>query len=530
MAAQHSPEHNLTSPIFHLPPTHPHLHQHQDERPRLPLVGAPRLRVARAVPLKSHWASKWTGKIALLLCLLLLLAGCGPEDEASGGDTTAEAIRIAQEYSTNNDLARARGELDTLDVANPTQFLIYLAETRSGEDPGSAEADALVKLALALGLQSGKLMDYAVANSLLANAPAPTFAQIAEGAQEIAPVASNTPPPATPPATPAAVAAASVSAQPASAVVTSTTGEVAPASEAISETTGRETTGETAPAAELSAPTPTPVSQPVVQSSTAMNVRGGPSTDYAVVGALNAGDQVDIIAKNPQGDWWQVTLTNGTLGWVYGALVQATGDTSAIAVASDIPAAPPTATPAPVAQAPAEQPTVAPAPAEQAPAEQPPAEQPIPASNGSDFSLVEKRLWDVYENGGQLSGPTVICGEKRELRVIVLDANGGRLNGVAVQEIYGAKEIQVTGAQGKGDGQVEFILGRGQGVKIIRDADGREVVSDVAEGMVTEPAGIPYELLIGGKYCTDDASCKSFVDAPGCWGHYSWTVTFKRNY
>ena len=99
--------------------------------------------------------------------------------------------------------------------------------------------------------------------------------------------------------------------------------------------------------------------------------------------------------------------------------------------------------------------------------------------------MVEKRLWDVYENGGSLSGPTVICGEKRQLVVSVLDANGSLINGVAVQEEFGAKEIQVTGAQGKGDGTAEFILGRGQDVKVVRDADGRDVTSDVARGMVT---------------------------------------------
>ena len=48
--------------------------------------------------------------------------------------------------------------------------------------------------------------------------------------------------------------------------------------------------------------------------------------------------------------------------------------------------------------------------------------------------------------------------------------------------------------------------------------------------MSTEPAAIPYETLIAGQYCSDDASCKAFVDMPGCWGHYSWTVTFQRKY
>ncbi|OUC05377.1 hypothetical protein RY27_27660, partial [Litorilinea aerophila] len=174
-------------------------------------------------------------------------------------------------------------------------------------------------------------------------------------------------------------------------------------------------------------------------------------------------------------------------------------------------------------------PTPTPAPVAAEPTQAPEAPAPAPA-DGPDFRVVEKRLWDVYENGGRLDGPSVVCGEKRQLVVNVIDANGNRLNGVAVQVLYGAQEIYVTGAQGKGDGVVEFVLGAGQDVRVIRDVDGREVSSEVARGLTTRPAEIPYEYLIQGRYCTDDASCKTFVDAPGCYGHYSWTVTFQRSY
>ena len=111
-------------------------------------------------------------------------------------------------------------------------------------------------------------------------------------------------------------------------------------------------------------------------------------------------------------------------------------------------------------------------------------------------------MWNVEETGGVVdSGGSVRCGEKRELHVIVLDANGNRLNGVAVQAIYGAQEVFVTGSQGKGDGQVEFVLGEGQGVKVIRDADGREVTSDVVDGMITHSPYIAEEDLIAARYC-----------------------------
>jgi hypothetical protein len=112
--------------------------------------------------------------------------------------------------------------------------------------------------------------------------------------------------------------------------------------------------------------------------------------------------------------------------------------------------------------------------------------------------------------------------------VEVLDAGGGPINGVEIQAQLGAREIEVSGE--KGPGVAEFVLGGGQEVKVVRDADGREATSDVAYGLTTKPWEIPYEYLIAGRFCTDDASCKSFVDAPGCYGHYSWTVTFQRNY
>jgi hypothetical protein len=140
-------------------------------------------------------------------------------------------------------------------------------------------------------------------------------------------------------------------------------------------------------------------------------------------------------------------------------------------------------------------------------------------------------LWEVVENGGVVdSGGSVKCGLKRELHVTVIDANGNRLNGVAVQALYGAQEIYVTGSQGKGDGQSEFVLGSGQGVKVVRDTDGREVTSDVVDGLSTHSPDIAHSDLIAAGYCRDDASCDKFNASLGCWGHHSWSVTFKRKY
>lgn len=477
-----------------------------------------------------------------LLLSILLLTGCGPEEGPSESDLAAETIRIAQEYQQSGDLGSARAQLEQLEVANPTQFLIFLAEDRADTAPGTTETNALVNLALAFGLQSGQLMTYAMQNGLLANTAPPTPQQVAQPvAQQPVPVNSAAQAPAQQPtadSAPANVpAVVVVNATPAASEAGSSETENSNSEQDGAQDNADQPAAQQTPAAEVALPTATPepptampVTKPQVQASNALNVRSGPGVAYPIVAALNTGEQAEILAKNPEGDWWQIALPAGGSGWVFGQLVTTAGDTAAIAIASDIPAPPPTPTPATVAEAP----TVAPEqPAEAPPAEAAPTEAPPPAElpPGNDFYAVERRLWTVQETGGAVdSGGSVRCGEKRELHVIVLDANGNRLNGVAVQAIYGAQEIYVTGSQGKGDGQSEFVLGEGQGVKIIRDADGREVTSDVIDGMTTHSPKIALEDLIAAGYCRDKESCDKFNYSAGCWGHHSWTVTFKRRY
>lgn len=363
------------------------------------------------------------------------------------------------------------------------------------------------------------------------------------------PAAPATEPPAAPTSASAAPAAATVAATAATAAATAITSaatpqEAAEASPTVAAGTQgglagrRATPGAPAgialptvtpkPAGQralLPAPTPTktPDPAPAARIVTALNVRSGPSTAYPVVGGLAAGSAVPIVGKNAAADWWQVTLPDATTGWLYAPLVEAAGNLAAVALAANIPA-PPTLPP------PTAAPTDAPAaPVAQATATPPAAPEPAAPAGGPDFRVVGKRLWDVYENGGFLVGDSVHCGEKRQLVVNVLDANGSRINGVAVQAEYGAREIIVTGSQGRGDGVAEFVLGGGQDVKVIRDNDGRAVTSEMATGLSTNPAAIPFEHLIAGQFCTDEASCRRFVDAPGCYGHYSWTVTFQRS-
>jgi hypothetical protein len=66
------------------------------------------------------------------------------------------------------------------------------------------------------------------------------------------------------------------------------------------------------------APTSTPTPLPPTLRVTAdlLNVRETPSTDAQILARLNAGDTLPVVGRNIAGDWLQVRLKDGRLGWV----------------------------------------------------------------------------------------------------------------------------------------------------------------------------------------------------------------------
>ena len=74
---------------------------------------------------------------------------------------------------------------------------------------------------------------------------------------------------------------------------------------------------------------PESLAGPAVSVSRTMNVRGGPGTDHPVIGTAIAGQRFPIVGQNTAGDWWQIYYEE-RLGWIYGGLVTATGDTQAV--------------------------------------------------------------------------------------------------------------------------------------------------------------------------------------------------------
>ncbi len=460
--------------------------------------------------------SIWSLVFGLLL-VALFLAGCGPESSRNNQEElTATTQKIALDYQSHQNLGQATAELEALDVANFNQWLLFVTENAISGNPDTNVADALVLLATDLGLQSNLIRSYALQHNLVADAavlePAvvvntPTPAVVAAAPQTTSPSTSND------------VGAAEKTAN----VVTDTT-------TVLSATVLTNTTE--LPVAVMITPTlaPTAVLVPQVKASSDINVRSGPGTEYAVTSALVQSEIANITGKNPSSDWWEVLLPSGQQGWVYSPLVETAGDTTTVAVAANIPAPPPTFTPAPTAAplptaeavAPVTDPvatTEAAPPADAAPTPQAPAADP---SAPPHFTLVSRRLWNKDENDG--------CVGKHLLRIHVLDANGGRINGVQLKGIYTGFDV-VTGAQGKGDGVIEFDLhGSGEGFMVVKNNDGREATSDRAEGFTTRSRDIDTATLIATGYCSSEEDCQIFYNSYGCQGHHSWEAIFQRNY
>lgn len=106
------------------------------------------------------------------------------------------------------------------------------------------------------------------------------------------------------------------------------------------------------PAAATATTPPEPTATPsITAGSQGVNVRGGPGTNYNILGYLNPGDQAPVTGQ--YGGWWQV-LYEDAPGWVYGEIVT-------VSNAENVPEVqPPTAPTRPPATATSPAPTAAP--------------------------------------------------------------------------------------------------------------------------------------------------------------------------
>lgn len=458
-------------------------------QPAPSLTGAPLPSPNRTKHGRQHLA------IALLsLLLATILAACGPAQEV---DMAGETTQIALAYQSNGNLAEARSRLDRLDVANANQWLI-LATENSITGSGGDAARALTTLALDLGLSSPMIERFAAEQGLTTTAPAP----VSQAGGE--PAVQSLPPTPAPQAEPQAP---TVEVSPTQIPPT----EIPPAQEA-------EAPGQESPAPE---PEPEPTAPPQsaqVQVSSPMNVRAGPGTNHPIVGSLQSGATANITARNGDGDWWQIRLGDGGSGWIYGPLVQTSGNVDSVAVAESIPTPPPS-TPTPVPP-PVQQP---PPPAPE-PEPEPQPEVAPPPSSGS-YSVVT-RLRPVGQDAQSCGG-----GEN-SIYALVVDAAGNPINGVRVKEVFSG-QVRETGQKGPGLAQWDIYRGGGGQLQIV-DGGGNPI-SPTSQGMSADWPDA--QMMWDAGYC----NCKPHPDFESCRadlqnkqylfavGHYTYEVIFTQN-
>jgi hypothetical protein len=87
-------------------------------------------------------------------------------------------------------------------------------------------------------------------------------------------------------------------------------------------TTPSEPATDTPPAATATTPPEPTVAPSITAGSQGVNVRGGPGTNYNILGYLNPGDQAVVTGQ--YGGWWQIVY-NDAPGWVSGEIVTASG-------------------------------------------------------------------------------------------------------------------------------------------------------------------------------------------------------------
>ena len=95
-------------------------------------------------------------------------------------------------------------------------------------------------------------------------------------------------------------------------------------------------------------PTATPTSGPSVVSSTVVNLRAGPGTNYPMVGTTAQGGTYAIQSRNGDGTWLEICCVDKHTAWVAASVVKTTGGMGGVQIAKNIPTPPPSPTPAPV--------------------------------------------------------------------------------------------------------------------------------------------------------------------------------------
>ncbi|MCC7352669.1 MAG: SH3 domain-containing protein [Anaerolineae bacterium] len=449
------------------------------------------------------------GLLLLLGATLAMLAACAaPSRSPSPQEREAQVLTIAKDYATTQDLARAQARLEQLGLPNSRQYVALLAEQYIREERDGELVVSLVGLARDLGMETEAIVRYIATAFPEPAEPTPAEAMKAAGSQ----VASQSTE-AAPEMSAKAQAAVEATATPGALLVAAAATDTPTATETATEVPPTDTPVPPTATPMPPSATPTPIPSPFALAITEANVRLGPGTTYQVMGALKKNALLQIVGRNPAGDWWQVCCINGKQGWIAASVVEEGGRLQDVNVAANIPPSPtptPRATPTP---------KMTPTPA-------PPTEAPRPAVA---YRVKSVRLRPINQDAQRCN-----AGD-HYIMALVVDPAGNRLDGVRVREIFSG-QIHVTGAQGKGPGRVEWDIYRGGGGQLDIMDEGGNRLSEVTRGMSADWPD--FDLIRDAGYCTckphpDDATCKAELESHQylfAVGHYVYEVVFERTY
>lgn len=334
-------------------------------------------------------------------------------------------------------------------------------------------------------------------------------------AYAVVPTFTSTPqtaaPPTPPPVTPTTVPTVAVALAPTTAPITSTI--------VVTITT-----------VQIITPTNPPANEPrVTITGDAVNVRSGPATAFDSLGAATKGESFPLLARNAQGDWWQICCVNRQPGWIFGELATVENAES-VAIAADQPALP---TAVAVAEAPAIQgatpeavpaiPTSAPA----APPPVPPSSEPSAGDFNPDaqYQIVHFKVLGLDENNGGIRDSRA----QHHIFLTVLDQSGNGVNGAVVENLVGEKGQIVTGDKGPGKAEITMYYEPFK-LRVVSDPSG-SVTSQTSNQMgltfphlpdiVGKLGGVDYEY---GVCPTIDIKCQWPIQAV----HFSYAITFQK--
>lgn len=284
----------------------------------------------------------------------------------------------------------------------------------------------------------------------------------------------------------------------------------------------------TLPTVQVITPTNTPAAEPrLIITGDTVNVRKGPGTTFDTVGAAVKGGNFQLLARNAQGDWWQICCVNGQPGWVFGelALVE---NAESVAVAADVPAPVPS-----IAAVAAEEPTAALVTEQATPTSAPGAPAPPPANDASagdsnpdaQYQIVHFKVLGLNENNGGIRDSRA----QHHIFITVLDQSGNGVNGAVVENLVGEKGQIVTGDKGPGKAEITMYYEPFK-LRVLSDGSG-PVTSQISNQMglafphlpdiVGKLGGLDYEYAV----CpTIDVKCQWPIQAV----HFSYEITFQK--